>query len=83
MTFIKKRNDNARFFCFDTIAIYEYIVHCTNTNTPPFIPLTKQKLTPDEIELICNNVSKLTKNEKDLLETKLLKIKYKYITNIK
>ena len=78
MTFIKKRNDNARFFCFDTIAIYEYIVHCTNTNTPPFIPLTKQKLTPDEIELICNNVSKLTKNEKDLLETKLLKIKYKY-----
>ena len=74
MTFIKKRNDNARFFCFDTIAIYEYIVHCTNTNTPPFIPLTKQKLTPDEIELICNNVSKITQNEKDLLETKLLKI---------
>ena len=78
MTFIKKRNDNTKFFCFDTITIYKYIVHCTNTNTPVFIPLTKQNLTPDEIELICNNVSKLTKNKKDLLETKLLKIKYKY-----
>jgi len=78
MTFIKKRNDNARFFCFDTIAIYNFIVQCTNKNTPPFIPETKEKLTPDEIEVICNNVSKLTKNKKDLLETKLLKIKYKY-----
>ena len=78
MTFIKKRNDNTKFFCIDTIAIYNFIVQCTNKNTPPFIPETKEKLTPDEIELICNNVSKLTKNKKDLLETKLLKIKYKY-----
>jgi hypothetical protein len=78
MTFIKKRNDNTNFFCFDTITIYNFIVQLTNENTPPFIPLTKQKLTPDEIELICNNVSKLTKNKKNLLETKLLKIKYKY-----
>lgn len=76
MTFIKKRNDNTKFFCIDTIAIYNFIVQCTNKNTPPFIPETKEKLTPDEIELICNNVSKLTKNKKDLLETKLLKIKY-------
>lgn len=78
MTFIKKRNDNTKFFCIDTIAIYNFIVQCTNKNTPPFIPETKEKLTPDEIEVICNNVSKLTKNKKDLLETKLLKIKYKY-----
>lgn len=78
MTFIKKRNDNTKFFCIDTIAIYNFIVQCTNKNTSPFIPETKEKLTPDEIELICNNVSKLTKNKKDLLETKLLKIKYKY-----
>ena len=78
MTFIKKRNDNTKFFCIDTIAIYNFIVQCTNKNTPPFIPETKEKLTPDEIEVICNNVSKLTKNEKDLSETKLLKIKYKY-----
>lgn len=62
--------------CFDTIAIYNYIIICANERTEPNNPSTRQNLKGYDIVKICDNVSKLTTNEEVLLEAKLISIKY-------
>jgi hypothetical protein len=95
MTYIKYRNrgsgssdrsssgsssdSNIMFHCFNTVSIYNYIIQCINNNTIPLIPTTKEELTVDEIEQICDKISKLTRNKKHILEAKLIKLKYKMI----
>jgi hypothetical protein len=87
MTFIRKFRNNdiinkdTIYNCHDTVALYNQIVSCINKNIKPFIPLTKELLTEDEIEKICDNVSKITKNEKHLLEAKIIKKKYNSLIN--
>jgi len=87
MTYIRKFRNNdiinkdTIYNCHDTVALYNQIVSCINNNTIPFIPLTKELLTEDEIKKICDNVSKITKNEKNLLEAKIIKKKYNSLIN--
>ena len=58
MTFIRKFRNNdiinkdTIYNCHDTVALYNQIVSCINKNIKPFIPLTKELLTEDEIEKI-------------------------------
>jgi hypothetical protein len=62
--------------CFDTIAIYNYIIICANEGKEPDNPSARQNLKGYDIVKICDNVSKLTTNEEVLLEAKLISIKY-------
>lgn len=76
INFTTSDGDGTGTICFDTIAIYNYIIICANEGKEPDNPSARQNLKGYDIVKICDNVSKLTTNENVLLEAKLISIKY-------